>query len=141
MSPSPPAPRADLALVAARTLVVLFLGLGLVLMHHVVGAPHDSAEDPAPAAMIATVQDGHASHGTGAPGDSQGGHDDHASMLLHLCLAVLAATVVVTALLLPVHLVARTRDDEAPGGELVVAPVPRPPPVPDRLARLQVLRL
>lgn len=141
MPPCQPAPRADVALVAARALVVLFLGLGLLLMHHVVGAPHESSESPAPAAVATGVQGAHSGHGTGAPDDSHGEHDDHGSMLLHLCLAVLAAAVSVAALVLSGHLAVRTGGDDGPEGGLVVAPVPRPPPVPDRLALLQVLRL
>lgn len=70
-------------------------------------------------------------------------HDapDTAAMLLHLCLAVLAGLVTLAALALT-----RAWPDAGPdrrdGSTVVaVAALPRAPPLPARLAQLQVLRL
>lgn len=106
--------------------VLLGLLVGLVGMHHVVTDP--SAHEPA---VIA-----HAGM-SGEPAPAPSEHND----LLHLCLAIMTAAVVVTAALL-----ARRTAGEIRTPPSSVRPNPRsagrapPPPVPRRLALLCVLR-
>lgn len=132
------------------------VALSVVLMHHVVGA-HEHTESAATPTtpMVAAATPG-ASHGGGlvehaveepAPAGPtamlhvhhQGG-DHGMAMLLHACWAVLAA---LAALLLLLVLVLWRPDSFA--GLLVRGAFPdvpaRGPPVPRRLAQLQVLRL
>ena len=152
---------------------LLLTAIGLVLMHHVVGAhqhsPSDaisretaahSAHAEAPSSpMFANV--GYAAPGAGADllahdarqaaqtanptallhlHPDPGGHD-HLGALLHMCLVALAAAAVV---LLALALVAtRWRFDLVKGTTDLWSrgPTAHPPPVPSRLAQLQVLRL
>jgi hypothetical protein len=157
-----------------RRLVVFALGLGVVVMHHVVGAHQNGAGPNAVAeAESATAEGGvfsllgsaqpvmamTGSH-TGSSGLTLDGvdagattethsreglesvHDDHGmgiSMLMHLCLAVLGATLVLLALVL---FALWWRADRRPASPPWPTGSPsRAPPVPERLAQLQVLRL
>ncbi len=125
-----------------RCLAMVALVLGLVLMHHAVIAAPPAAATPSVEHATGHGTE-HAAHAAPAPAPPDHGHGDHhGATMLHLCLAVLAALGV---LLLVARHARRPspsgddRDDDTPAG---VVPAPaRPPPVPLRLARLQVLRL
>lgn len=153
------------------SLRVLMLGLaiGLVVMHHMVD-PHQHGPDAAPAASsiaspmasgpfagkVALERQHTAAHppAFADPGDDgavtaelhrhpdpRGDSDHGMAMLLHLCLAVLAAGLALAALAV-VALWWRTR----PLGHHSVArqscpALPQPPQVSLRLAQLQILRL
>lgn len=124
--------------VTARCLAMFALALGLVLMHHTV-----MAGPPAASTASSTVEHGagHAAHADEHREPSPAGHGDgHAGMLLHLCLAVLAALGVLLLVGLPLRL-PRPPDDGGTGAARATPAPARPPPVPLRLARLQVLRL
>ena len=125
--------------VTARCLATFALALGLVLMHHTVMAGPPAASTAAP-----VVEHGaeHAPHAAEHGEPSPAGHGDgHAGMLLHLCLAILAALGVLL-LVGPGSRFPRPPDEGDDTGAARTAPTPaRPPPVPLRLARLQVLRL
>ncbi|MFP5068068.1 DUF6153 family protein [Pseudonocardia nantongensis] len=134
-----------------RLLLVLVLPvlLGLVGMHALVVPAPTTATSP----TVARIPVEHATpqHGPVVPAGGAGehgapaGHDDHhddgASHLMHLCLAVLAAVGV--ALLSAWLFLGRL---SLPGSSTPVRrwtggmPAARPPPVPRRLAQLCVLR-
>lgn len=152
---------------------LLLTAIGLVLMHHVVGAHQHSPSDAIPLELAAhsAQADGLASpnfasvgHTSPEPGADLQAHDaepaaqaenptallhlhpdpsgqDHLGALLHMCLVALAAAAVVLLVLALVamgwrfDLVKGTTDLWSRG------PTAHPPPVPSRLAQLQVLRL
>ncbi|RIQ23211.1 hypothetical protein DY240_12825 [Jiangella rhizosphaerae] len=72
----------------SRLLVLAALLLGIVLMHHVAGAGHADGHSPAHEPAAAAHAEGH----DGEPSPSPSGHE-----LVHLCLAVLTAAVLVLA--------------------------------------------
>jgi Family of unknown function (DUF6153) len=135
-------------------LLFAVVALGVVLMHHVVGAhQHSESASVAPAHVTSAAEPvgglpatGHAAVEamTAAPAAMlhvhHDGGDQAATMLTHACLAILAAiasllVLLVLALWRPQPLLARS-------GQRLIARVPtRGPPVPRRLAQLQVLRL
>lgn len=136
-----------------RRLALIAVGLGLVLMHHVVGAHQHTPTEPVPGWLAGVEATATAGHGSDpAPGSphspaaalhvhhEDGGHD-MAAMLLHDCLAVLGAAALVLVLWLLRGTVSLVRDVRS----VVPAVRPgrsRPPaPVPVLLAQLQVLRL
>ena len=153
-------------------MALLLTAIGLVLMHHVVGAHQHSPSDAFPlehaahsAQAIGLAFPNFADvHASPEPGADLRAHDagpaaqatnptallhlhpdpdghDHLGALLHMCLVALAAAAVV---LLALALVAtgwqfdRVRDTANLGSR---GPTAHPPPVPLRLAQLQVLRL
>lgn len=144
-------------------LALVVAALGLVLMHHVVGAHQHAAADAVPAAASGTPGPS-VEHGTGVHGhppaaqeavdpdvDSSGSaallHDhtggsghDHAGSLLHLCLAALMGAAGFLVLVL-VASWCRVERRAPGGGRPAAATVPRAPPTPTRLAELQILRL
>lgn len=148
-----------------RWALVLIVAAAVVVMHHVVGAHQHGPAVPGAGAVVAhQSHQAHSSagHGTvavrdGAPesgsvanlhlhGDGEhhgagaGGHPA-AVMLLHLCLAVLAAAVIITVLVV-VALWWRMGALLGPGPwRQAPRTASRAPPVPRRLAQLQVLRL
>ena len=108
----------------ARALLVLALLAGLVGMHQLVApAMHHGSS-------VVAVQD----HGHEMPAG-------HASMLEHLCVAVLVALATLAAAALLVLLVAPTRTPGPARGPTPRFAGPAPVPVPRRLAALQILRL
>lgn len=157
----------------ARHLALLAVALGLVLMHHVVGAHQHSPSDPIPPTTSA-----HAAHGGGsssptadvplqgaagpaAEPDLDGarttvevasptallhnhpdpnGHDPLGA-LLHMCLAALVAAAVLALTLALVVVSWRPARVTGTSALLSGGPAAHPPPVPSRLAQLQVLRL
>jgi hypothetical protein len=108
-----------------RALLVLALLAGLVGMHQLTApaAPHTAS---------VTVVAAH-EHGHEMP-------SGHASMLTHLCLAVLVALATLAATVLP-FLTAPVRTPGPARGPTPLLAGPAPVPVPRRLAALQVLRL
>ncbi|WP_433786871.1 hypothetical protein ACQPX6_08515 [Actinomycetospora sp. CA-101289] len=172
-------PRAVSAMLLATwtgRLALLVAALGLVLMHHVVGAhQHTTADTGAVATGHATAAPGGTSASSiqrGATADGlpptahdgishetatvpatgsassaallhdhtdKGGHD-HASSLLHMCLAALIGVAALLALVL-VAALGRLESATSVGARVAPAIVPRAPPTPTRLAQLQVLRL
>lgn len=144
---------------------LLLLAVFVVVMHHVVGAhAHGdigaSAAAMAPHASSAAMSS--ATHGESSgsssasvtadagslhaaevePGAALGSPDSatDAMVMLHLCLAVLAAVIALAALVLvAVALDGRTMMQTGPAEWLPHSP--RPPPAQRRQARLQVLRL
>jgi hypothetical protein len=143
---------ATLLATSSGRLALLVAALGLVLMHHVVGAHQHSTADSVPTAVSSTpVPSGE--HGAHAPAPDptssaallhdhpdEGGHD-HAGSLLHLCLAALVGVTAVLALVLVASWCRRSGGRATTGGRVATALVPRAPPTPTRLAALQVLRL
>lgn len=110
----------------ARALLVLALLAGLVGMHQLVApAAHHGA-----ATSVIAMHD----HGHEMPAG-------HASMLEHLCLAVLVALATLAAALVVVLLIAPAGTPRTTRGPTPVLAGPAPVPVPRRLAALQVLRL
>ena len=138
----------------ARLVLLLGLVLAVTAMHHLVGAGptvlesvspgHASAHVPAggPETDVADVPVVGSTAAPAVPAPPGGhGHHDGLGMLLHLCLAVLAAGL---ALALVAHSVVGRRP--APAAPSRAPPAPRavvehPPPVADRLALLQLLRI
>jgi hypothetical protein len=130
--------------------------LGLIVMHHLTGvSKHDDASmiaDTAPAvgavmpawgptALTAPAQQHNGM--TPAVAVMTSGHDNpmDMSMLMHLCMAALGALLTLAALAL---LFLRRRTAPAQDPALLAAAFnrcERAPPVPIRLAQLQVLRL
>ena len=117
----------------------LLAALGLVLMHHVIGAhQHQAADPPAPVGAASAVQPSaaptallHVHHGDG---------DDAAAMLEDVCLGLLAASVVLIAVM--VFLGVPRPGAGAGAGRRIPRDVPaRGPPLPRRLSQLQVLRV
>lgn len=156
-----------MALRWSRGVVYLGLAIGLVLMHHVVGAhQHGPAEprptrapEPAAAAPVSAhasplpmpaLQGHHDGHGVAMPAPESSaalhhhpsGGDDQGTMtmLLHMCLAVLAAAAALGALSL-IGSWWRAALLHRPVARVLTASLARPPPVPLRLAQLQILRL
>ena len=152
---------------------LLLTAIGLVLMHHVVGAHQHSPSDAlsleptahsAHADGLSTPMFANVGQATAAPGADLRAHDarpaaqtanptallhlhpdpgghDHLGALLHMCLVALAAAVVV---LLALALVATGWQFDRVKGTTDLrwsGPTAHPPPVPARLAQLQVLRL
>ena len=138
-------------------LLFAMVALSIVLMHHLVAAHEHvgSATSRAPATQMLVAPSAHASHDqelvehAGEEPASAGptaalhvhhqGGDHGATMLLHACLAVLAALAALVLLLVlmvwrPSSLAGLLMRGALPG-----VPV-RGPPVPCRLAQLQVLR-
>ena len=151
---------------------LLLTAIGLVLMHHVVGAHQHSPSDAIPLELAAhsAQADGLSSpilasvgHTSPKPGADLKAHDaapaaqaenstallhlhpdpsghDHLGALLHMCLVALAAA----AALLALALVATGWQFDRVKGTTNLwsrGPTAHPPPVPSRLAQLQVLRL
>ncbi|MHC1559120.1 DUF6153 family protein [Actinomycetospora sp. C-140] len=128
-----------------RRLALLVVALGIVLMHHVVGAHQHAAPDTPPAGTVVAVAHpgDHGAPSTAAlhqHAGGGGGHD-HAAAMLHLCLAALAGAVVLLLVLVLLAAWWRCVPARLGAGATHIAAVPRPPPVPSRLAELQVLRL
>ncbi|MEU9823354.1 hypothetical protein ACIGG9_29065 [Pseudonocardia alni] len=142
--------------------LVLPVLLGLLGMHALAAPPvssgvhHAPAVAPAAAPVVThggTLHDSpgpshpgpHGAAPAGEPGaahpDPRGVPHDGASHLLHLCLAVLAAGVVLAAavLLAGVAPLPSSRGPAGPGSPRT-APAARPPPAPRRLALLCVSR-
>ena len=141
---------------AGVKLLFVVVALSIIAMHHVVGA-HEHTESAAaqPTPMVAAATSG-VPHGGGlvehaveelAPAGPAAmlhvhheGGDHGATMLLHACLAVLAALAALLVLLVLV-----LWRPGSPAGLLMRGALPdvpaRGPPVPRRLAQLQVLRL
>jgi len=133
-------------------LALLVAALGLVLMHHVVGAHQHTTADTGADGRSPTAHDG-ISHETATVArpesassaallhdhTNEGGHD-HAGSLLHLCLAALIGAAALLALVLVTSWY-RFESQFPVGGRSAAAIVPRAPPTPTRLAQLQVLRL
>ena len=138
--------------------LVLPVLLGLLGMHALAAPPVSSGVHHAPAAAPVVTHGGtlHDAPGPAHPGphgvapagaqgaahpDPRGVPHDGASHLLHLCLAVLAATglallaawLFLGRLTLPIAITAARRRPRS-------RPAQRPPPVPRRLAQLCVLR-
>ena len=143
---------------ASAKLLFAVVVLSIVLMHHVVAA-HEHVEPAAvePAAQAMHLIDAVSPHGPRAQElveyaneasagpaamlhvHHQGG-DHGATMLLHACLAVLAALAALLALLVLVLWRPGTFVGLLRGGALPDVPL-RGPPVPRRVAQLQILRL
>ncbi len=138
--------------------LVLPVLLGLLGMHALAAPPVSSGVHHAPAAAPVVTHGGtlHDAPGPAHPGphgvapagaqgaahpDPRGVPHDGASHLLHLCLAVLAAGVVLAAAVLLAGFapLPSSRGPAGPGSPRT-APVARPPPVPRRLALLCVSR-
>lgn len=142
-----------------RWVLVLGVIAALAVMHHVVGAHQHGPTTPAPVVEASHGATG-SPHGAattpadGSPSSAANLHvhgvgDHHATpdgdggvlLLLHTCLAVLGAVAAAVAL----GLVAlRSRPGGLPAPvtwSTAASAVPPAPPVPRRLARLQVLRL
>lgn len=117
----------------------LLAALGLILMHHVIGAHQHRATDPVPVASAATAGQPsatptallHVHHGDG---------DDAVAMLEDVCLGLLAAAVVLIAVMVFLG-VPRTMADAGSGRRIPRAVPARGPPLPRRLSQLQVLRV
>ncbi|WP_133251800.1 DUF6153 family protein [Actinomycetospora cinnamomea] len=134
-------------------LLLLAVALGLVLMHHVVGAhQHTAAEVAVTAAPSAHPGGEHPAAHEAQPGMTvassaallhhhpDGGGHDHADSLLHLCLvALVGAAVVLLTLVLAAAWWRSPARPSAQGARWAAAP--RAPPTSSRLAELQVLRL
>lgn len=135
-------------------LLFAVVALGVVAMHHVVAAHQHSAPAASAPAITAAVQVGGAPQmlsgqaaieaPSAAPAAMlhvhQDGDDHAATMLMHACLAILAAIAavlvwLVAALWTPWSLAGRSRPD------LIARTPARGPPVSRRLAQLQILRL
>ena len=162
----PQRPRRAMSTVAAtwaRRVLLLGLAIGVVVMHHLVGShQHDrSAVADAPTAAVAAAASdptapptggahaAHAAHEGSVPSPSDGGvpahHQDGGDpagvmVLLHMCLAVLGAALMLVALVFVVSWWRAPREHRS-ALRLGVASLWRPPPVPQRLAQLQILRL
>ncbi|MFC5138322.1 hypothetical protein ACFPK1_08790 [Actinomycetospora rhizophila] len=150
-------------------LALLVIALGLVLMHHVVGAHQHSAADVAPSGAAApslAAPDAPGEHQHAGPARPDGpvvdphvgmtavassaallhrhpdenGHD-HAGSLVHLCLVALVGAVVLLLLLVIVALWRRAAPLRPGAGDVAPATAPRAPPASSRQAELQVLRL
>ena len=140
--------------------VLLGLAIGLVVMHHLVGAhahaptshagaaPHGLEQDhaaTAPAGLVALpALPPDAPPDEASPNEAQlhqppAGGAGGTAMMLHLCVAVVGAALVLAAL----ALVASSGSARAlaPVGSLRWSAPSRAPPVPRRLAQLQVLRV
>ncbi|MCD2186974.1 DUF6153 family protein [Actinomycetospora soli] len=111
---------------SARVLLVLALLAGLVGMHQMVGP---SVHHTAGSSVVAAHDHGH---------EEPAGH---ATMLEHLCVAVLVALATLLAAAVLVLVTAPTRRPGLARGPTPVLAGPAPVPVPRRLAALQVLRL
>ena len=143
-----------------RRAVLLGVTIGVAVMHHLVGG----LEPHLPAAALATPAAVAAAPALGAtvsvhtglaaiPGSAlagvaeatagagHGGHGDGMAMMGHLCLAVLAGLIALTAL--AVALLWRADPSRGGAGPIAHRPRsgPRASPSPLRLAQLQVLRL
>ena len=140
--------------------VLLGLAIGLVVMHHLVGAhahaptqhsgaaPHVLAQGHAAAALAGLVA--LRALPTDAPVDEASpqeaqlhqrptGGAGGMAMMLHLCVAVLGAALVLAAL--AVIASSGSARALAPFGSLRLSAPSRAPPIPRRLAQLQVLRV
>ncbi|WP_285656795.1 DUF6153 family protein [Actinomycetospora sp. NBRC 106375] len=126
-----------------RRLALLVVALGIVLMHHVVGAHQHAAPDTPPTGTVVDVAHpgDHGAPSTAALHQHPGGGHEHPASMFHLCLAALAAAVVLLLVLVLVAAWWRPGPRRLGAGTTRIAAVPRPPPVPTRLAELQVLRL
>ena len=165
--PSPQASASALSLLARR-LGLLTLAVFVVVMHHVVGAhPHGDATSGMSSAGMSTMT-APAVHTHGAGSTPTGELRDTAAVgmaaaagnvnrpqasavvepdaepdilaMLHMCLAVLAAVVVIVALFLAVTTFGPLSTVTV-GRAGSPSEFPRPPPSQRRLAHLQVLRL
>lgn len=146
-----------------RRVLLLGLAIGVVVMHHLVGShQHDQpGVSGAPSAAVVAAGPGlpapapdvthaaHPAHESSAPSPSVGGaavhHQDGgdpagAMVLLHLCLAVLGAALMLGALAVVASWWRPPREHRHVS-RVGVASLWRPPPVPERLALLQILRL
>ncbi|MBN9794225.1 hypothetical protein DMP17_37430 [Pseudonocardia sp. TMWB2A] len=118
--------------------LVLPVLFGLLGMHALAAPPAPSGVHHAPAVAVPSVP--HGVEGASRP-DPHGMPHDGASHLLHLCLAVLAAGVVLAAAVLLSGFAPLPSSRRAAGpGRPRTAPTARPPPVPRRLALLCVSR-
>ncbi len=134
----------------AERLLLIGLAIGLVVMHHLVGAHqhqtvHQVTGGLSGVAAISSTGHG-ADHdptalerGTAQLQQQPAGDPEGMVTMLHLCLAVLAAALVLTGLVLGTL---RRADRFGSSRSRVSSWEPsRAPPVPVRLAHLQVLRL
>lgn len=143
----------------ARRAGMLVIAMTVVVMHHIVGAHQHSAADATPmpgvagafatdtAAWTSGGPSGSGAHhvtGVAALHVHPGAQDDHdgggGAPLLHLCLAVLSAVLLLAALCLSTEVWGRLAGPRERDGT-ALGSAARPPPLRVRLAHLQVLRL
>lgn len=118
----------------------LLLALGLVLMHHVVGAHQHRAVDPAPVGPVAVGAPSTSAAPTALLHVHHDDGDDAVAMLEHLCLGLLTAAVTLVAVLMFLG-IPTTRTGAGSGRRVPRAAPARGPPLPRRLSQLQVLRV